>query len=366
MKNLKVELGANSYPIYVGENIISKLGEMIQLFGIGSQAVVAITDSNIEKLHKTRMLASLCENLDLADLIVIPAGEKSKRLSVAERVLTRLLEKRYDRNLTILAVGGGVVGDLSGFVASIYKRGVNYIQVPTTLLAQVDSSVGGKTGVNHATGKNLIGTFYQPKLVWADLAFLKSLPRPEIACGLAEVVKHGIIRDAELFAVFEKRFDDFFALNMDLLEYAVLRSCEIKSDVVSQDEHEGGLRMILNFGHTIGHALEGALGYQRITHGEGVLMGMLAESRMAAELGLLSQSDFDRIEQVVMHFDLTGKLFGLKSDRLHAFVKTDKKVADGRVKFVLPKKIGDVKIVDNVDTSLMELGIAHALSRFGS
>ncbi len=362
MLNLKVDLGAQAYPIYIGHGILSQLGEMIQLYGLAKQAVV-ITDDQVHALYAEQMQNALSGHLALAEEIVVPSGEKSKSIAAIEKILTRMLQKQCDRRVLVLAFGGGVVGDLAGFAASIYKRGVPYLQVPTTLLAQVDSSVGGKTGINHPLGKNMIGTFYQPKMVWMDLALLQTLPQREILCGLGEVIKHGIIRDTKLFGSIEKHLESILALDSERMTEIVKRCCEIKADVVARDERETGLRMVLNFGHTVGHAIESALGYKHIAHGEAVLLGMLAEAKMATILAILSQTDFDRIHALVSRFDLFRKLGRLSLTEIVDRMRSDKKVLDGKIRFVLPTRIGDVKIVDTVTVDAVEQGLHFLLSQ---
>jgi len=275
--------------------------------------------------------------------------------------LTQMLELGCDRNSVVLAFGGGVVGDIAGFVASVYKRGIPYLQVPTTLLAQVDSSLGGKTGVNHPLGKNMIGTFYQPKMVWTDLTVLQTLPKREIVCGLGEIIKYGVIKDAELFKLVEDRLHEIVALDLELLQEIVLRCCQIKAGIVAEDEKETGPRMVLNFGHTIGHALEAEMGYKKISHGEALLLGMLAESRMALNLNILDIGDFQRIERLISRFELSGKLNRVEVGRLLKFIKADKKSSSGHTKFVLPRKIGEVEIVDEVSEDLIRSSLAPIL-----
>ncbi len=307
MINIKVELEENSYPIFIGEKIFGKFGEALSLYDF-SKKVVVVTDSNIYKIYGDLIKSEFARFVELVDIIVVPPGEKSKSFAGVDQIITRMLELQCDRNVAVIAFGGGMVGDLAGFVAAIYKRGVNYIQVPTTLLAQVDSSVGGKTGINHALGKNLIGSFFQPKLVWSDLDLLKSLPEKEIRCGLGEIIKYGVIWDEELFSFLEENINSVFELDMDTIAYLVKRSCEIKTEVVAEDERELGLRMILNFGHTVGHGIEAEMGYKKLSHGEAVLVGMLAESKIALENGFLPQVEFDRIANLVSIFDFKKRL----------------------------------------------------------
>jgi len=251
MNKLLVELGENSYPIFIGENILQNLGEMLKLYNFSRQVVV-ITDSNVNKHHGEALTKSLHNSVKSFELITIPSSERSKSFRTIENIVTQMLELGCDRQTAMLAFGGGVVGDITGFVASIYKRGVPYLQIPTTLLAQVDSSVGGKTGVNHPLGKNMVGTFYQPKMVWTDMKLLRTLPKKEIVCGLGEIIKYGIIKDGELFELVAENLERILALDLELLQEVVINCCRIKAEIVTEDEKEDGLRMILNFGHTIG------------------------------------------------------------------------------------------------------------------
>lgn len=360
MNKLKVDLGQNSYPIFISIGILQNLGEMLKIYDFSHRTVV-ITDSNVNKYYGEVINKTLDGCLDAFELITIGTGERSKSLRTVERIMTRMLELGCDRKSAVLAFGGGVVGDIAGFAASIYKRGVSCIQIPTTLLAQVDSSIGGKTGVNHALGKNMIGTFHQPRLVWTDLSVLKTLPEREIVCGLAEIIKYGIIKDAMLFDLVEETFENILALDLELLKEIVTRCCEIKADTVEKDERESGLRMILNFGHTIGHALEAEMGYKKISHGEAVLLGMLAESKMALDLEMLSRDDFQRIEKLIARFKVTGKFKGVQSDSIIEFMRADKKASKGRLKFILPRKIGDVEVVEDVKTNSIKTGMKRIL-----
>ena len=358
MNKLLVELGENSYPIFIGENILENLGEMFKLYNFSRQVVV-ITDSNVNKHHGDVLAKGLSSSLKSFELITIPAGEKSKSLRTIENIVTQMLELGCDRQTAILAFGGGVVGDITGFVASIYKRGVPYLQIPTTLLAQVDSSVGGKTGVNHPLGKNMVGTFYQPKMVWTDLKLLRTLPKKEIVCGLGEIIKYGIIKDGELFELVAENLEKILALDLELLQGIVMKCCRIKAEIVAEDEKENGLRMILNFGHTIGHALEAEIGYKKISHGEAVVLGMLAESKIALSLKMLSKEDFLRIEGLIAKFNPRDKLKNIDSKRLLQFIGSDKKVASGRIRFVLPRKIGEVEIVEDIESSVIKSAMTY-------
>ncbi|MFQ5770868.1 MAG: 3-dehydroquinate synthase [bacterium] len=356
MIKLKVDLGERSYPIFIGSGILQKLGEMYQLYGFGQQ-VALITDMNVQKLYGPVLSRSFEGVISQVETIVLPPGEKSKSLSTVDKIITKMLEAGCDRNATVIAFGGGVIGDVAGFAASIYKRGVPLIQVPTTLLAQVDASVGGKTGVNHPLGKNMIGTFYQPKMVWMDLEVLKTLPKREIVCGLAEIIKYGIIWDGNLFALVEENLDKILALDIALLEETIKRCCEIKAAIVAKDEKESGLRMILNFGHTVAHALEAAVGYKKISHGEAVLLGMLAESKMAVDSKFLSSEEFNRIKNLILQISRVNKIKIVNENEIFKFMKSDKKALQGDLRFVLPKRIGEVLIVDNLEAREIKSGI---------
>ena len=281
-------------------------------------------------------------------LVTIPPGEKSKRLAVVEQVYDRLFEFAMERSDAVVALGGGVVGDLAGFVAATFKRGVDFMQVPTTLLAMVDSSIGGKAGVNHPRGKNMIGAFHQPRLVFADVTTLRTLPRRELGCGLAETVKHAVIRDAEFFAYLEQHRQDVLALAPPVLMDLVARNCRIKAAVVSADEREIGLRAILNLGHTVGHAIETVLADRDVHHGEAVSLGLVAACRLAVQRGLMQPAEAQRVEQLLRSFELPVHLPDLPTDDLYEAMRHDKKVKGGRITFVLPRGLGDGALVNDV------------------
>jgi len=360
MNKLLVELGESAYPIFIGEGILGNLGEMMKLYSFSGQVVV-VTDSNVNKHYGDALTKSLNFSKKSSQLISIHAGERSKSFRTIDKIVTQMLELGCDRNSVVLAFGGGVVGDIAGFVASVYKRGIPYLQIPTTLLAQVDSSIGGKTGVNHPLGKNMIGTFYQPKMVWTDLAVLQTLPKREIICGLGEIIKYGLIKDCELFQLVEENLEVIVALDLEIVQEIVMRCCQIKAEIVAQDEKETGPRMVLNFGHTIAHALEAEMGYKKISHGEAVLLGMLVESKIALNLKMLNKEDFLRIEKLVSRFELTAKLNNIEVSRLLEFIKNDKKSSSGQTKFILPLKIGEVEIVDEVEEDLIRSSLTSVL-----
>ncbi len=360
MKTIRVHLGERSYPIFVSHQSLGKLAEMCTLFGLGPR-YVAVSNPTVWSLYGEAIEKRFAAQAMKLPVVEIGDGEEFKTLATVEKVVGEMLDLGCDRETTVVAVGGGVVGDLAGFVASVYMRGVSLVQVPTTLLAQVDASVGGKTAVNHALGKNMIGTFYQPRFVWIDTAVLSTLPRRELFCGTAEVVKYGVIRDAELFARLESDLDQLLALDPVVIQEMVARSCEIKAEIVSADERESSLREVLNFGHTVGHALEAATNYRRFTHGEAVLLGMLAEAVMARELGRLSQEEVDRLAALVQRLDPPADLGELTVDALLERMVIDKKVRDGQVRVVLPTALGSAGAAEEVSEEVLRTGIARML-----
>ncbi len=283
-------------------------------------------------------------------MVIVPDGEEYKVLLWVNFIYGELLQHKLDRASALIALGGGVIGDIAGFAASTYMRGISFIQAPTTLLAQVDSSVGGKTGVNHPLGKNMIGTFYQPRLVWTDVNTLKTLPKKEFLAGMAEVIKYGVIWDEDLFRFLEDNREKIHNLERDALEYIIRRSCEIKAEVVSRDERESGLRAILNYGHTIGHALETVTGYTTFLHGEAVAIGMHLEARLSLLSGLISDAEVKRIHSLIKAYDLPVEIPPhIDMNKIISSMQLDKKVVAGELKFILPEKIGSVSIKGVVD-----------------
>ncbi len=342
--DVRVELAERSYSIRIGSGILSALGEALKKLGLSRQIGV-VSNPAVNALYGKAVLDSLRSAGFEPLLIEIPDGEEYKNLDSANRIYTALLQARFDRGSALLALGGGVIGDLTGFAASTYMRGIRFVQVPTTLLAHVDSSVGGKTGVNHPLGKNMIGTFWQPSLVWIDISTLRTLPDNQLAAGMAEVIKYGVIKDAEFFACLEKERDRIARLAPDALSHIIQRSCEIKAEVVSLDEREAGLRAILNFGHTIGHAIETLTGYTRYLHGEAVAIGMCMEAKIAQKRGLISREGVQRLEALVKAYGLPASMpSGLPADALFAAMQVDKKASGGQIKVVLPEKIGSVRV----------------------
>jgi 3-dehydroquinate synthase len=352
MRIVNVPLGNRSYQIKVGSRLLATLGAECKKLKLGARCAV-ITDSQVTQHHAAPTLKSLKSAGFDPVLITVPAGEKSKRLAVVEQCHDQLATHRLERKSFIVALGGGVVGDLAGFVAATYLRGVPFVQVPTSLLAQVDSSVGGKTGVNLQAGKNLVGAFYQPRLVLCDLDALKTLPEREYVSGLAEVIKYGIIYDAKLFGQLAKNAARLLRRDPSTLAAVIARCCEIKADVVGQDETESGLRAILNFGHTIGHAIENSSGYGKYLHGEAIAIGQAAAARLSRDVLGFSETEVDRIEQLFLQcrLPIRIKLNAASREKILTAMKLDKKVSGGEIKFVLARQIGQVEWGKNVSTA---------------
>lgn len=343
MRNVNVPLGDRSYRIRIGSGWLQHLGRECARLKLGARCAI-ITDTNVGKRFAKPAYNSLVRAGFDPSLIIVPAGETAKSLRSVHTCYDRLASHQLERKSFIVALGGGVVGDLAGFVAATYLRGLSFVQVPTTLLAQVDSSVGGKVGVNLSAGKNLVGAFYQPKLVLCDLETLRALPEREYRAGLAEVIKYGIIYDAHLFARLERDLPKLLRRDRDTLSSVIARCCEIKAEVVSQDETESGLRAILNFGHTIGHALEAISSYDRFLHGEAISIGQVAAAHISAQVLSFPADDVARVTELFRRVGLptTIKLTPYQRVRLFAAMKLDKKVSGGEIKFVLAKRVGKV------------------------
>jgi 3-dehydroquinate synthase len=351
---VNVPLGARSYEIKIGPRLLSELGQECARLKLGNRCAV-ISDRNVApRFAKAAQLSLKKAGFDSV-LITVPAGETAKSLKVVEQCYDALAKHRLERKSFIVALGGGVVGDLAGFVAATYLRGVAFVQVPTTLLAQVDSSVGGKVGVNLKAGKNLVGAFHQPKFVLCDIDAMKTLPMREFRAGLAEVIKYGIIYDAALFERLEQDLSKLLKREPNALTEVIARCCEIKAEVVGQDETETGVRAILNFGHTIGHAIENISGYGKYLHGEAISIGQVAAAKISATAGL-SASDAERIGTLFKQAGLPTKIQLNASQRkkLLAAMRLDKKVSAGEVKFVLAKKIGETIWGQKVSEALID------------
>ena len=344
MEKIRVELGERSYDIRIGNETLDGIGENLKTFGL-SPKVALVSNPTVFALYGERVRGAIRKAGFDSVTVIIPDGEEYKDLLRLEQIFNELLTHRLDRESALIALGGGVIGDITGFAASTYMRGISCIQVPTTLLSQVDSSVGGKTGVNHKLGKNMIGTFWQPGLVWIDVATLKTLPKRELLAGLAEVIKYGVIYDGELFEFLEVNRDRILNLDSGALTHIIELSCAIKADVVSKDERESGLRAILNYGHTIGHAIETVTGYTRFLHGEGVAIGMHLEARLARILGFIDGAGVSRIRALIDSYGLPSKVpTDIDVHGILSSMQLDKKAVAGKLKFVLPEGIGRVRI----------------------
>lgn len=344
---VRIDLGERSYDVDIGAGVLD--GPALRAAVAGAQVAV-VTNETVGPLYVQRILAAL-DGLDV-QVLTLPDGERHKNLATYQRVIDFLMSARHNRTTTLMALGGGVIGDITGFAAATFQRGVNYVQIPTTLLAQVDSSVGGKTAVNHPDGKNMIGAFYQPSLVIADTDVLSSLPDRELKAGIAEVVKYGVIDDVEFFNWLEDNADALLARDEAALAYVVQRSVEIKAKIVAQDERESGLRAILNFGHTFGHAIETLTSYDEFLHGEAVAVGMVLASAMSVRTRGLAPHSHARLKALIQRFDLPYTLPGnLTSDAILHAMGMDKKVVDGELRLILANDIGSVDIVSVADTS---------------
>lgn len=360
MHKVRVELGAASYDIFIGEDLLPEISDFVRAQNFSHKALV-ISDENVGKIYGERTLAALREAGLEPALHLVPAGEASKSLAVADEIFTHAIELGLDRRSPVFALGGGVVGDLAGFIAAAYMRGVPFVQLPTSLLAQVDSSVGGKVAVNHRLGKNLIGAFYQPAAVFADLATFATLPEREIRTGLGEIIKYGIIFDADFFAALDDHAADALRLSHDAALFMVERSCEIKAEVVAKDEKEGGLRRILNYGHTIAHAIEKETGYARYNHGEAVAIGSLGAAYISEALGMIDDVDVLRVRRLTERLGLPLFAEGCTVEGLYAAIFHDKKTVDGKVNWVLMEGIGKVCVRDDVPESIVRTAMARCL-----
>ena len=343
MRQVKINLGERSYPIDLGENLLPQLGELLRSVRFGDKVCI-VTDSKVAGLYLAEAEKALADAGFSAVSMVLPGGEENKNLAAVASIHDRLISERFERGSCLIALGGGVIGDVVGFAAATFLRGIDYVQVPTTLLAQVDSSVGGKTGVNHREGKNLIGAFYQPRLVVADTGLLRTLPRRELLAGLAEVIKYGIIEDPSLFRQLEECLEAILALDIHLLTEIVAASCAIKARVVEKDEREDDYRSVLNFGHTIGHALESLTGYEKFLHGEAVAIGMAKAAAISKREGFCDDGSFKRILELLKKAGLPTEIpASIEIRELVRGIEVDKKSAGGKIKFVLCNGIGKTR-----------------------
>jgi 3-dehydroquinate synthase len=366
IETLRVALGERSYDIRFGAGAVAGEGggeefaRSLAAFGFSPRSAL-ITNPTVHALYGAGVERAMrAAGLDPV-VVTVPDGEGYKTWDWLGTIVTELLRARLDRGSAIVALGGGVIGDMAGFAAAIYMRGIRFVQVPTTLLAQVDSSVGGKTGVNHPFGKNLIGAFWQPSLVWTDVLTLATLPRREFLAGMAEVIKYGAIWDATFFEYLRTRREEILALSPEPLTRIVRRSCEIKAEVVGRDEREGGIRAVLNYGHTIGHAVESATGYTRYLHGEGVAVGMCAEADLAVRMGVCGEDAAARIRELCRLYELPVSVPDVSAEALLEAMALDKKTLRGELRFVLPEGIGRARVGVAVPRAEVEqlLGVAR-------
>jgi 3-dehydroquinate synthase len=350
MITVNVELGERAYPIHIGADLIGQTA----LFAphIAGNSVTIVTNTTVDPLYGDTLRASLAPLGKQVSTVVLPDGEAHKNLETLNLIFDALLGSRADRKTTLIALGGGVIGDMTGFAAACYMRGVPFIQVPTTLLSQVDSSVGGKTGINHPLGKNMIGAFYQPQAVIADIGALRTLPARELAAGVAEVIKTGAIADADFFNWIEANIGALNRCEPAALTEAVKRSCEIKASVVARDEREGGLRAILNFGHTFGHAIEAGLGYGEWLHGEAVGCGMAMAADLSVRMGYLDEAARRRLVDVIVAAHLPTRAPALGEARYIELMQVDKKAEAGAIKFILLKRFGETLITRAPDAEV--------------
>jgi 3-dehydroquinate synthase len=352
VENVRVELGERSYDICIGEKWIPQLGELLNFVPKTSQMIM-ITDNNVFNLYGASVLKILRDAGFKVEPAVIPGGEGCKNLATVASLYEQMIALGLDRKSTVLALGGGIVGDIAGFVAASYMRGIAYIQIPTTLLSQVDSSVGGKTGVNLPQGKNLVGAFYQPGLVFVDVSFIETLPEREYLTGLAEIIKYGIIWDNDFFEYLEEHRDRIKSRDSQCLMDITSRCCSIKAEIVAQDETESGQRALLNLGHTFGHAFEALTNYQKFTHGEAVAVGITYAARLAHHLGLIPLDDLKRIKNLLEYYGLPVSCGNLNSQDIVVQMRKDKKNVGGKLQLILPTAIGESDIFDDVSEAMV-------------
>jgi 3-dehydroquinate synthase len=356
VKRVWIDLGDRSYPILVGAGLLGDSG--VVSGAIEARDVLIVSNGTVAPLYLDRLTASLAGRR--LGSVLLPDGERYKTLATLTSIFDALVEQRMNRDACVVALGGGVVGDMAGFAAACYQRGVDYVQVPTTLLAQVDSSVGGKTGVNHAGGKNLIGAFHQPRAVLSDVETLRSLPVRELRAGLAEVIKYGIVADADFLAWIETNLAGLLELDPDTIAQAVVRSCEIKAAIVAEDEREHGRRALLNLGHTFGHAIETATGYGEWLHGEAVAAGMLLAADLSRRLGWLDDADLARVRTLLSRIGLPTRPPAVGAATALRLMGMDKKVTAGRIRLVLLRRVGDGIVTgDYPDEQLRATLAAH-------
>jgi 3-dehydroquinate synthase len=352
MKKIRVNLAQNGYDIYIGADLLTQVGWFLKELGFNDKVVI-VTDPIVKNLYALSLRQSLTGNEFKSVILEIPEGEEFKSLDTAERLYEELTDFEAERSTPIMALGGGVIGDTAGFVAATYMRGVPFMQLPTTLLAQVDSSIGGKVAVNFGQLKNIIGAFYQPKIVVSDITTLQTLPPAEIINGLGEVIKYAIIKGENFFTYLEEHLDQIMSLDKKSLEYIVVASAQIKAEIVAKDEKDEGLRNLLNFGHTIGHAVESVTNFG-VSHGQAIAIGMLSASIIAKESGILESAAVARIRKLLKRAGFMVKIPNVETSKIIEAMTHDKKVAGGKIRFILPRGIGDVFVTDEVDLKILE------------
>ncbi|MFL6714172.1 MAG: 3-dehydroquinate synthase [Sulfurifustis sp.] len=353
MRTLQVELGERSYPIHIGPGLLAR-ADLLAAYA-GGRRVAIVTNETLAPLYLPQVRAAAASALGNPVEIILPDGEQYKTLAILNTIFGKLLETRCDRHTLMVALGGGVVGDMAGFAAACYQRGVPFVQIPTTLLAQVDSSVGGKTGVNHPLGKNMIGAFYQPQAVIIDTGTLRTLPDRELRAGVAEVIKYGLIRDPDFFLWLEKNLSRVLARDAEALGYVIERSCRNKAEVVAQDERESNVRAILNFGHTFGHAIETYLEYRDWLHGEAVAAGMAMAADLSRRIGWLDAADAERVNRILAAAGLPIRPpSGARGAELHELMAVDKKAERGKVRLVLLERLGRATVTADFPPALLE------------
>lgn len=356
IKTVNVDLGNRSYPIFIGQYLLGEKKHLAPY--IKGQQVMMVTNETVAPLYLEQTLVNLTDFKTSS--VILPDGEHYKTLEVLNKIFDQLLEQRFDRQCTLVALGGGVIGDMTGFAAACYQRGVDFIQIPTTLLAQVDSSVGGKTGVNHPLGKNMIGAFHQPQVVVCDTNTLNTLADRELSAGLAEIIKYGLIRDLSFFEWLEQNMQKLLNRDPEALAFAIERSCQNKAEVVAEDEHEGGVRALLNLGHTFGHAIETGGGYGTWLHGEAVSIGTILAADLSYKLGWISKEAVQRIKAIFIAARLPIDVpKNISTDTLLNLMKVDKKVRSGRVRLVLLKSIGEAILTADYPAELLVQTLQH-------
>jgi len=351
MKELNLNLGEKSYPIYIGENLLAQADYLTK--HIAGNQVMIVSNTTVAPLYIDKV-KSLLTDFEVCE-VILPDGEQYKNIDTVNQIFTSLLENRFDRSSTLIALGGGVVGDMTGFAAASYQRGVNFIQIPTTLLSQVDSSVGGKTGVNHSLGKNMIGAFYQPKAVIIDVDTLDTLPKREFSAGMAEVIKYGLLGNENFLSFIEKNVDSLMNKKKSSVIDAIYQSCKDKANIVAEDELEAGKRALLNLGHTFGHAIENSMGYGNYLHGEAISIGMYMAAVMSEKEGFIDQSQVNRVKSILENCELPTRLIGkINFSDFSKSMSVDKKVLKGKIRLVLLKTIGAAFISDDYHKEFLD------------